>query len=132
MPVLDVRLWWAGWVTEAVHRKQLQLQCDPRHLCREEILPERWEAATLFESDDYPWSLEEMDQALRRLIMEVRPENKYFIMIDSLYECSGDQLQLTELITKLAEDTGNLKLCVASRPWSNFEDVFKGRPSLML
>ncbi|KAK7977839.1 hypothetical protein PG988_005329 [Apiospora saccharicola] len=53
-------------------------------------------------------------------------------MIDGLDKCSGDQLQLIELITKLAEDTGNLKLCVASQPWSNFEDAFKSRPSLML
>ncbi|KAI4866864.1 hypothetical protein F4820DRAFT_446561 [Hypoxylon rubiginosum] len=27
---------------------------------------------------------------------------------------------------------GNLKLCIASRPWSRFEDAFEGRPRLML
>ncbi|KAJ8128398.1 hypothetical protein O1611_g5236 [Lasiodiplodia mahajangana] len=32
----------------------------------------------------------------------------------------------------VAEDTENLKLCVASRPWNIFEDAFKDRPSLML
>ncbi|KAK7999567.1 hypothetical protein PG990_012167 [Apiospora arundinis] len=98
----------------------------------QEVLPERWEAATLFEVDDYPWTMEEVGQALRRLIMEVCPEKRFFVMIDGLDECSGDQAQLIELITELTEDTENLKLCVASRPWNNFEDAFKGRPSLML
>jgi hypothetical protein len=98
----------------------------------QEVLPERWEAATLFDVDDFPWSWEEVVQALRRLIMEICPEKKFFVMIDGLDECSGNQTQLIELINELAEDTENLKLCVAGRPWNNFEDAFKDRPSLML
>ncbi|KAI4862811.1 hypothetical protein F4820DRAFT_459963 [Hypoxylon rubiginosum] len=98
----------------------------------QKVLPERWEVATLFDVDDFPWSWEELAQALRRLIIEVCPEKKFFVMIDGLDECSGDQVQLVELITELAEDTENLKLCVASRPWNNFEDAFRDRPSLML
>ncbi|SPO06621.1 uncharacterized protein DNG_09311 [Cephalotrichum gorgonifer] len=97
-----------------------------------EVLPERWEAATLFDVDDFPWSWEEVSQALRRLITEVCPKKKFFVMIDGLDECSGNQAQLIELITELAEDTENLKLCVASRPWNNFEDAFKHELSLML
>ncbi|KAI0098837.1 hypothetical protein GGR51DRAFT_537144 [Nemania sp. FL0031] len=95
-----------------------------------DVLPERWEAATLFEVDDFPWSWEEVAQALRRLLTEICPEKKFFIMIDGLDECSGNQAQLIELITELAEGTENLKLCVASRPWNIFEDAFKDRPSL--
>jgi Cdc6-like AAA superfamily ATPase len=96
------------------------------------VLPERWEAATLFDVDDFPWSLEEIAQALRRLVTEVCPGKKFFIMIDGLDECAEDQTQLIELIEELAQDTSNLKLCVASRPWNNFEDAFKSRPSLRL
>lgn len=106
------------------------LRQNPQKL--QEVLPERWEAATLFAVDDYPWSLEELNQALRRLIMEVCSEQKFFVMIDGLDECSGDQVQLVELIRELAQETENLKLCVASRPWNNLEDAFKGRPSLIV
>ena len=98
----------------------------------QEVLPERWEAATLFDVDDFPWSWGEVEQALRRLITKVCPEKKFFVMIDGLDECSGDQAQLVELIHELAEGAENLKLCVASRPWNKFEDAFRGRPSLML
>ncbi|TPX09867.1 uncharacterized protein E0L32_008889 [Thyridium curvatum] len=98
----------------------------------QEVMPERWEAATLFDVDDFPWSLEEVAQALRKLIIELCPEQKFFVMIDGLDECSGNMAQLIELITDLAEDAENLKMCLASRPWNNFEDAFRGRPALML
>ncbi|KAI0167621.1 hypothetical protein BJ166DRAFT_238645 [Pestalotiopsis sp. NC0098] len=98
----------------------------------QEVLSERWEAATLFDVDDFPWNWDELAQALRRLITEACPEKKFFVTIDGLDEYSGNQAQLIEFINELAEDAENLKLCVASRPWSNFEDAFKCRPSLML
>ncbi|KAI1367115.1 hypothetical protein F5Y08DRAFT_299480 [Xylaria arbuscula] len=96
----------------------------------QDVLPERWEVATLFNVDDYPWSWEEVASALRKLIIEFFPEKKFFFIIDGLDECSGDQAQLIELIRELAENTENLKLCLASRPWNNFEDAFRNRPSL--
>ncbi|KAJ3566269.1 hypothetical protein NPX13_g7202 [Xylaria arbuscula] len=96
----------------------------------QDVLPERWEVASLFDVDDYPWSWGEVASALRKLIVECYPDTKFFLLIDGLDECSGDQTQLIELIRELAEDTENLKLCVASRPWNNFEDAFKNRPSL--
>lgn len=98
----------------------------------QETLPERWEIATLFDYDKSPWTLEEIIHALTKLFSEVAPDKKYFLLIDGLDECSGNQTRLIELITELAEESGNLKICVASRPWTNFEDAFRGRPSLML
>jgi hypothetical protein len=53
-------------------------------------------------------------------------------MIDGLDECAGDHAQLIELILGLAKSANNLKICVASLPWTSFEDAFKGRPHLML
>lgn len=98
----------------------------------QDVLPERWEVATLFDVDDFPWTLEETAQALRRLFSEVCPDKKFFLLIDGLDECSGDQTQLIELISELAQESENLKICVASRPWTKFEDAFRGRPSLLL
>lgn len=97
-----------------------------------DLLPERWEAACLFDVDDYSWSFEELSDALRRLVTEIYPRRKFFFMIDGLDECSGDHRRLIELISELAESAENLKLCVASRPWTNFEDAFKRQPQLML
>jgi len=68
----------------------------------QKVLPERWEAATLFDADDFPWSLEEVAQALRSLITEVCPERKFFFLIDGLDECTGNHTQLVELIKELA------------------------------
>lgn len=96
------------------------------------LLPERWEVASLFHDDDTPWSWEELSQALRELITDVCAEKKFFIMIDGLDECSGEHSLVIDLILDLTSCTGNLKLCAASRPWSNFEDAFEGRPHLML
>lgn len=88
--------------------------------------------ATLFDVDDLPWTLQEISQALQRLFSEVCSEKKFFLLIDGLDECSGNQTQLIELIYELAQESQNLKICVASRPWTNFEDAFRGHPSLML
>ncbi|KAI0516810.1 hypothetical protein F5B22DRAFT_636356 [Xylaria bambusicola] len=98
----------------------------------QDVLPERWEVLTLFDDDDYPWSWGEVAEALRRLIIDCLPEKKFYFMLDGLDECSGDQTQLMHLIRELADDTENLKLCVASRMWNNFQDAFKDRPSSML
>jgi hypothetical protein len=98
----------------------------------EKVLPERWEAVCLFGADDIPWNWQELSEALRRLICEVCPDKWFFNMIDGLDECSGDHSQLIELLIELSESASNLKLCVASRPWTIFEDVFQARPRLML
>lgn len=98
----------------------------------QDVVPDRWEIATLFDYDESAWTLEEITQSLKKLFSEVCPEKKFFLLIDGLDECSGNQTRLIELITELAEECDNLKLCVASRPWTNFEDAFRSRPTLML
>lgn len=99
-------------------------------------MPERWEVATLFgvdlDVDEFPWTLDEIAQALERLFSEICQDKKFFLLIDRLDECSGNQSHLIELIAKLAEESGNLKIRVASRPYTNFEDAFRDRPSLKL
>lgn len=96
------------------------------------VLPERWEAFRLMGDDDYPWEWEELSEALRRLILDVCRNRKFFFMIDGLDECSGELSQLTDLILATTVSADNLKVCAASRPWTNFEDAFQGRPHLML
>lgn len=96
------------------------------------VLEERYEAYELMGSDDSPWLLPELMEAFSGLILKVSSSKKFFLMIDGLDECAGDQLQLIELILRTQSLTSNLKVCVASRPWTNFEDAFAGRPQLKL
>lgn len=69
---------------------------------------------------------------LGRLMVKVCLNKKIFIMIDGLDECSGNQTELIKPVHELAEDIPNLRLCLASYPYNNFEDAFQGRPSLLL
>jgi hypothetical protein len=94
--------------------------------------PERWEVFCLLGEDDYPLGWHELSTAFRKLILEVGREQRFFIMIDGLDECAGDQSLLTDLALELIISGSNLKVCVASRPWTNFEDCFQGRPCLKL
>ncbi|KAF4464750.1 small s [Fusarium albosuccineum] len=76
----------------------------------EEVLPWRWEALSLL----------------------VCRDRRSFFLIDGLDEFSGDHGMLTDLILTLESSAPNVKSCVASRPWVNFEDAFRSKPHLML
>ena len=62
---------------------------------------------------------------LRLANEKLHQEVKLCIFVDGLDEFGGC---LDDLI-RLFQD---LKICVSSRPWVQFEDAFKSRPSLML
>ena len=97
-----------------------------------QVFPARLEVLELFSEDDTPWTWQELGTALRRLVLDVCPDRKFFFLIDGLDEFSGDHSVLTDLILNLVSSATNVKACVASRPWVNFEDAFRGKPHLML
>lgn len=82
----------------------------------QQTLPERWEAATLFDEDDFPWCFEEAAHGLRRLMSDICPDKKFFLIIDGLDECFGDHTRLIGVLHELSDDIPNVKLCLASRP----------------
>lgn len=98
----------------------------------QQTLPRRWKAATLSDKDDFAWGFDEVAPSLRRLMADICSDKKFFLIIDGLDECSGDQSRLIELLQELSDDITNVKLCLASRPLNNFEDAFRGKSSLML
>lgn len=55
---------------------------------------------------------------------------RFFFLIDGLDEFEGEPNRLIQFVTGVARS--HVKLCVASRPWLEFEDAFKQRPSLLL
>ncbi|KAF4943245.1 hypothetical protein FGADI_13536 [Fusarium gaditjirri] len=107
------------------------LQQLPRSVT-EQVFPNRWEALTLFNDDDTPWTWHELSLALQELVLNVCHHRKFFFLIDGLDEFSGDHGLLTDFLLHLSTSASNLKICTASRPWVNFEDAFRNKPHLML
>jgi hypothetical protein len=95
------------------------------------VLPERWEAYTLFSNDPHPWTQVELRQAFRLLAKEEPRDTKFCFFIDGLDEFEGDHTNLINLLQDLISSP-QIKICVSSRPWIIFEDAFKHRASLML
>ncbi|KAL9093959.1 MAG: hypothetical protein Q9165_003629 [Trypethelium subeluteriae] len=56
----------------------------------------------------------------------------FFFLIDGLDEFYGDCKDLDDFLLSNLSSEGNVKLCVASRPWLVFEDAFQRRPSLRM
>jgi hypothetical protein len=56
---------------------------------------------------------------------------KLFFIVDGMDEYEGDGEQLAELF-KTISSSPFIKVCLSSRPWAEFEDVFENYPSLRL
>ncbi|KAL4725713.1 hypothetical protein ACLX1H_007864 [Fusarium chlamydosporum] len=107
------------------------LQQLPKYITKQ-LFPNRWEALTLFNEDDTPWTWHELSLALQELVLNVCHHRKFFFLIDGLDEFSGDHSLLTGFLLDLSMSASNLKICTSSRPWVNFEDAFGNKPHLML
>jgi hypothetical protein len=97
------------------------------------VLRDRWDRDAIFHHNPEPWSLVELYTALDRII-SVKPKACFCFFIDGLDEFTGDANQhgqLAERIQKLAASP-SVKICVASRPWIAFENVFGGDERRML
>jgi hypothetical protein len=89
------------------------------------VIKTRWERDGDFHRDPDPWTLSELYNALDAIIYE-KPKACFCFFIDGLDEFVGDagqQGEFAERIQKLAESS-SVKLCVASRPWIAFDNVF--------
>ncbi|KAF4442338.1 P-loop containing nucleoside triphosphate hydrolase [Fusarium austroafricanum] len=95
------------------------------------VFPERWKLFKLFGKHD-PWQLEELQDAFRTLHLDKQLGAKFFIFIDGLDECNGDLMSLISFILGLCQPSSNVKMCVASRPWVQFENSFKKHPHIFL
>jgi hypothetical protein len=89
------------------------------------VLPSRWRQSALFHLQPPPWELKELYEALD-LLIQAKPVAYFCFFIDGLDEYSADadqQGQFAEQILKLSESQA-VKICVASRPWIQFGNVF--------
>ena len=95
------------------------------------ILPERWEIYNLFGEDRHAWRVEELKQVFKKVNELEDSSMKFCFFIDGLDEFSGKLQELISFIQSIAIPN-RMKVCVASRPWVEFEDAFQTSPSLML
>ncbi|KAI9694678.1 MAG: hypothetical protein M1822_000294 [Bathelium mastoideum] len=77
------------------------------------------------------WTTSECLQAFRRILYFPFSNFRFAFFIDGLDECHGEYEELVSLLKEMAASS-HIKLCLASRPWSVFQDAFNNIPNLML
>ncbi|KAF2472313.1 uncharacterized protein BDR25DRAFT_366286 [Lindgomyces ingoldianus] len=91
--------------------------------------PRRAEIHRLFGSFPISWGLGELDDVIQKLVQD--KSTQFFFLIDGLDECIDNHEELVSSLQELANNK-NVKICLSSRPWPDFEDAFKDGPHLML
>lgn len=94
----------------------------------QEVCPTRWTA--VYSHKDH-WTLNELLSAISSISNSPRLEAKFCIFVDGLDEYHGDHVEMCNTIQKLGTTTQDIKLCVASRPWNDFENAFGGGQQLV-
>ncbi|KAL9613689.1 MAG: hypothetical protein Q9167_001766 [Letrouitia subvulpina] len=74
-----------------------------------------------------PWSLQELWHAARLLKEQSGVKTRFCFFIDGLDEYNGDPDQIIDVLQSL-RSWPDIKICVSSRPWNEFQDAF-GQPS---
>lgn len=76
-----------------------------------------------------PWTITALNDILQKILFK-DCETKFCFLIDGLDEYEGDHLELCTILKDLAK-SGNIKLCLSSRPWNVFDEAFgHGIPKL--
>ena len=92
-----------------------------------QLCPDQWEklGARSSAPDAASWSLKELTASFQKLNDVPSPQNRFCFFIDGLDEYKGDQdqFEIVEIIQELSSSP-HIKLCLASRPWTMFEDAF--------
>lgn len=98
-----------------------------------DIFPDRWNADELSHRYPKPWTRVELSSALARILglPERQMSARFCFFIDGLDEYEGDRHQLVTDLKTLSRSR-SLKLCVSSRPWTEFKDALGGDSKRML
>lgn len=93
--------------------------------------PTRWEVVSLLNEDMRNISDEELCEMLYRAVGSITATSKVALFLDGLDEFDGKPEILITLLRRLTSSYP-IKVCLASRPWTEFEDEFMSKPSLKL
>ncbi len=97
------------------------------------LSPRRWVLFRILRTTSaFPgWYAWEVDESFDALLSECGKSVKLAIFMDGLDEFEVPASEVVELLREArARGTKGLKLCVASRPWAEFDDEFNENPML--
>ncbi|KAF5575734.1 heterokaryon incompatibility protein het-E-1 [Fusarium pseudocircinatum] len=99
-----------------------------------EVIPlvasSRWESLCLFNEDPRRLSQDELEGMFRHAVKHISSRAKLALFIDGLDEFEGDCNALISLLQECI--TSPIKVCVSSRPWTEFENAFGDYPRLKM
>lgn len=116
---------------EGLYRTLLSQLLKARPDAIQHVAADRWEALCLFNEDPRPLKETELRGMLIKAIVFVQSTMALCIFIDGLDEFDGQHGELIQFVMETIEKA-SVKICVASRPWTIFEDTLKDKPSLLL
>ncbi|KAH6881054.1 hypothetical protein B0T10DRAFT_551352 [Thelonectria olida] len=92
----------------------------------------RWETLCLFGYNPPDWEEQELRNVFQLAVKNIgRCGARVALFVDGLDEFQGKPEDLISLFKDI-QDYTDFKLCVASRPWTEFEDAFERKPYLRL
>lgn len=94
--------------------------------------PKRWEVLSLFNEDPMELTERDLRSMFKRAVQHISSEAKIILFVDGLDEFDGNSDLLISTMRDAIAESSSIKLCVASRPWNEFQQAFKGKPSLRL
>ena len=99
-----------------------------------EITRRRWALHSVFGEVSFTppqWTWEELNQTFALLAERSGHDFRLALFIDGLDEFDGDPKDIIRLVQNINLKQ-NVKICVASRPWTAFTDAFAQSPSLTM
>ncbi|KAK8017064.1 hypothetical protein PG993_015253 [Apiospora rasikravindrae] len=121
---------WAGLKRTMLHQAVAK---QPELISR--VCPRRWALSqTLPYNRRFPnWESWELEESFNLLLASCGQTFKLAVFIDGLDEFDIDPKEVVHLIEGIASaSTESLKICVASRPWTQFDDAFSDVPMLQM
>lgn len=99
----------------------------------QKVCPARWAAVGMdtVESQERRWSLHELLNAISYISSLPQLATKFCIFVDGLDEYTGDHVEMCNTLQELGTRSQDIKLCVSSRPWNDFENAFGGGQELL-
>ncbi|KAF5013145.1 hypothetical protein FDECE_865 [Fusarium decemcellulare] len=94
------------------------------------ISPSLWETLCLFDAASKSFSEEELGHMFRQAVAHISSRAKVVLFVDGLDEFDGDCSVLISLFKECLSLP--IRICVSSRPWTEFEDAFENYPSLRM
>ncbi|KAF5972356.1 heterokaryon incompatibility protein het-E-1 [Fusarium coicis] len=94
------------------------------------VASSRWESLCLFNEDPRRLSQDELEDMFRQAVKHINSRAKLALFIDGLDEFDGDCNALISLVQECIASP--IKICISSRPWTEFENAFGDYPRLKM